>query len=109
MKKLYNEFIERKTYLDTKVKENSVRIQEIDSYLNSILSKEENDFKVFSPRNVESIYKEQIESNRNEKSSLEKENSNYLEEIETINVEFLNQLLKDIFKEENMVLSIVKN
>ena len=33
----------------------------------------------------------------------------YLEEIETINVEFLNQLLKDIFKEENMVLSIVKN
>ncbi len=33
----------------------------------------------------------------------------YLEEIETINVEYLNQMLKDVFREENMVLSIVKN
>ena len=33
----------------------------------------------------------------------------YLEEIEGINVEYLNQVLKDVFKEEKMVLSIVKN
>lgn len=33
----------------------------------------------------------------------------YLEEIEGINIEYLNQVLKDVFKEEKMVLSIVRN
>ena len=33
----------------------------------------------------------------------------YLEEIEGINVEYVEQMLKDVFKEEKMVLSIVKN
>lgn len=33
----------------------------------------------------------------------------YIEEIEGINVEYLNQVLNDVFKEEKMVLSIVKN
>ena len=33
----------------------------------------------------------------------------YLEEINTVNVEYLNQVLKDVFNEKNMVLSIVKN
>lgn len=33
----------------------------------------------------------------------------YLEEIEGITVEYLEQILKDVFKEEKMVLSIVKN
>ena len=32
----------------------------------------------------------------------------YLEQIQAVNVEYLNQLLKDVFKEENMVLSIIK-
>lgn len=33
----------------------------------------------------------------------------YLEEIQGINVEYLNELLKDVFKEEKMVISIVRN
>jgi len=33
----------------------------------------------------------------------------YLEEINTINVEYVNQVLKNVFKEENMILSVVKN
>ena len=33
----------------------------------------------------------------------------YLEEINTINVEYLNQVLKDVFNEQNMILSVVKN
>ena len=32
----------------------------------------------------------------------------YLEEINTLDVEYLNQVLKDVFKEDKMVLSIVK-
>ncbi len=33
----------------------------------------------------------------------------YLEEIEGINVEYIEQVLKDVFKEEKMVISIVRN
>ncbi len=33
----------------------------------------------------------------------------YIEEMEGINVEYLGQVLKDVFKEDKMVLSIVKN
>ena len=33
----------------------------------------------------------------------------YLDEIEGINVEYLNQMLNNVFKEEKMVISIVKN
>ena len=33
----------------------------------------------------------------------------YLEEIEGITVEYLEQILKDVFKEEKMILSVVKN
>ncbi len=33
----------------------------------------------------------------------------YLEEIETINLDYLNQILKDVFQDKKMVLSVVKN
>ncbi len=33
----------------------------------------------------------------------------YLEEIEAINVEYLNQVLKDVFNEKKMILSVIKN
>ena len=33
----------------------------------------------------------------------------YLEEIEEININSINQMLKDVFKRDKMVLSIVKN
>ena len=33
----------------------------------------------------------------------------YLEEIDSINVEYLEQVLKEVFKEQNMILSVVKN
>ena len=33
----------------------------------------------------------------------------YIEEINTINIEYLNQIMKDVFKERNMILSVVKS
>ena len=33
----------------------------------------------------------------------------YLEEIKGINVEYLEQILKNVFKEDKMIISIVKN
>ena len=33
----------------------------------------------------------------------------YLEEIESVDIEFAKQILKDKFKEEKMVFSVIKN
>jgi len=33
----------------------------------------------------------------------------YLEEIETINIDYLNQVLKNVFNEKKMILSVVRS
>ena len=65
---------EEKAVYTAKINKNMDRIHEIDTYLQSIYDKENSDFKVFSPRNVETVYKEQIEQSNREKYALEKEN-----------------------------------
>lgn len=60
--------------------QNVNRIKEIDLYLKSIYEKEDSDFKVFSPRNVENVFKDTIEENKKEKESL-KDNKNYYPKI----------------------------
>lgn len=65
---------EEKAVYTAKINKNMDRIHEIDTYLQSIYDKENSDFKVFSPRNVETVYKEQIEQSKKEKYDLEKEN-----------------------------------
>lgn len=60
--------------LDKRIKENLLHISEIDEYLNSIMEQEDRDFKFFSPRNVEHIYREDIEKHKEKKYKLELEN-----------------------------------
>lgn len=62
------------------------RIAEINVYLKSLLDKEDSDFKVFSPRNIESIYSEQIATCNSEKNSLELENREYYAKINKFNL-----------------------
>lgn len=74
IQEIYRNLLIEADELEKKVKDNLLRISEIDKYLSSILDKEEKDFKVFSPRNVESIYKDDIEIHNNEKKKLEADN-----------------------------------
>ena len=60
--------------LEKEINENLLHISEIDEYLNSIMEQEDKDFKVFSPRNVEHIYREDIEKHKEKKYKLEMEN-----------------------------------
>lgn len=46
------------------------RIEEIDSYMNGLLNKEENDLQVFLPRKVENLYRDDIEQCRKEREKL---------------------------------------
>ncbi len=86
---LLNEVIEEleesKKSVQRNLNRNLDRISEINVYLKSLLDKEDSDFKVFSPRNVESIYSEQITNCNSEKNSLELENREYYTKINKLN------------------------
>lgn len=64
------------------VNQNDFRIEEINSYLRELSKDEEDDFKVFSPRNAENRHREQIESDTVEKEKCEKKNVEYKKKIE---------------------------
>ena len=81
---------ERKHFLDL-VSQNEFRMEEIDSYLRELSKSEDEDFKVFSPRNVENMHREQIEADVSEKKKYEEENKEYLKKIS-----FLKQLIDKV-------------
>ena len=55
--------------LQKQIDENQVKIKEADYYIQSILEKEDKDFKVFSPRDAMSLHKEEIERIKTEQLS----------------------------------------
>ena len=70
LQKLCDDHIQEKSDFQTLVNQNLFQIEKINSYLKSLFEKEDPEFKVFSPRNVESIYEEQIASNQEKKKKL---------------------------------------
>ena len=80
-----------KDELQSLVNQNLFQIEKINSYLKSLFEKEDPEFKVFSPRNIESIYDEQISINQSEKDKLEKQNISYYKKINVLEKQ-INQL-----------------
>ena len=80
-----------KDELQSLVNQNLFQIEKINSYLKSLFEKEDPEFKVFSPRNIESIYDEQISTNQSEKDKLEKQNISYYKKINVLEKQ-INQL-----------------
>lgn len=68
------------------IRQNNFRIEEINSYLKELSKKEDEDFKVFSPRNVENIHREQIEADTSKMKKYEEENAVYNKKIEALKV-----------------------
>lgn len=107
LQEMIHELIEEKKGFQEKLNKNLNRIAEIDSYLNSIYEKEDSDFKVFSPRNVENVYREQIEKAKQEKYSLENENQNFYRQINRIDhyIENLQSVMEENDLPKNMFSS----
>lgn len=78
---MYFYLLDEKNSIVAKVEENENRIKEIDLYLKSLFEKEDSDFKVFSPRNIETVFKDTIEEHKEEKQRLENENNSYYQKI----------------------------
>lgn len=74
IKDMYDSLKEEEEGLEVKIRSNLLRISEIDEYLDSLYKKEDEDYKVFSPWNVEHIHRESIENNKAEKYKLENDN-----------------------------------
>ncbi len=91
--------------IQTLFNQNMFQIEEINSYLNELLTKEDDDFKVFSPRDVESIHKEQMEADEIKKKSYEKENEVYQEKLDFLEklIDKLNLVIHNLLVEERTV------
>ena len=67
---MYDEMKKRQAERQSILQEKKNQITEIDTYLNSLLNKEENDLQVFLPRKVEDVYRDVIEQNKQQKIKL---------------------------------------
>lgn len=85
LQKLCDDHIQEKSDFQTLVNQNLFQIEKINSYLKSLFEKEDPEFKVFSPRNVENVYEKQIASNQSEKEKLEEKNLDYYKKINRLN------------------------
>lgn len=86
LREIYQSLLDEAEGVQKKINENLVCISEIDEYLSSIYEQEDADFKVFSPRNVESIYKEDIDNHKTKKYKLEIDNRSLYSRQNKLNV-----------------------
>lgn len=75
---MYNDLKKEQAQYLAELNEKKIEIDTIDTYLNSLLNKEESDLKVFLPRKVETVYADVIEQNTQRRQKLVSE----CEEIE---------------------------
>lgn len=61
--------------IQKEIDDNTLQIIEARSYTKEILDREEEDFKVFSPRKIEDIYKEELEKSNVKQANFENRNS----------------------------------
>ena len=76
---LLKESLQEKKKIEKELSKNLNRIKEIDTFLDSMT--EASDFKVFSPRTAESLHREEIKEEREEKDKLEISNDSYYKKI----------------------------
>lgn len=113
LKEILNYFIQDRKEENDKLQNNINKINEIDTFIQSVEEGEEIDFKVFSPRRLDHLYKERIEGLKLEKKDIEKENHYHYEKIIKLDqqIGYVELLMKDnegssyyedcIFKENN--------
>lgn len=70
IKEMYDDLTKEYAEQSALLHDKKSRILEIDSYVESILSKEQNDFQVFLPRKVEDVYHDVLKQNYDEKEKL---------------------------------------
>lgn len=96
---MYQNLFDEAEEIKAKINENLMHISEIDEYLHSIYKQEDEDFKVFSPRNVEHIYKEDIENHKSSKYKLENDNKVLYSQLNKTNAYM--EALQEFFQKDD--------
>ena len=74
LKQVYEDLLLDREKLENLVLDNNDKIKEIDIYLKSLYEKEDVEYEVFSPRNIQYICREKIQNQNNDREKLVKEN-----------------------------------
>lgn len=95
---ILNELKQDKNNIDEKIRDNMCHIKEVDVYAETLLSSEpEEDVKVFSPRNSDSAYKNEIRKIEQQKSEYEADNKLLIEKRDVLSnkIERIEQILEN--------------
>lgn len=111
--KLYNDALSEKKKFEEELMEKNIEVKEIDTFLNGLLNKDENDVHVFQPRKVEDIYADVIKEN-NDKRDVLNDEIKYLEKAiveKTLFIDNISNVLSDnqnddSIEKQKLVLSI---
>lgn len=71
IKEIYDDQLKEKAYLEKTLLDYSSKIKELNVFIESVIKSEDYDFKVFSPRDAESVHKESLKEKRREKQEYE--------------------------------------
>lgn len=82
LEEVLDELEKEKKKLYDLVDENDFRVEQINSYLRELSKREEDNYKVFSPRSAENTHREQIETDISKKEKYEAENEEHQKKIE---------------------------
>ncbi|MCM1567980.1 MAG: histidine kinase [Roseburia sp.] len=83
---IFLELQEKRNQIQEKINDNLERMQQADYFVANFSYCEDNDFKIFSPRNEERLHKEQIEKSKSEKSDLQKVNGQLGDELKRMDL-----------------------
>ena len=81
LQQMYDQILQEREEVQKNLDYNLAQIKEIEEYLVDIVEGEDTGFKVFSPRNAETVYKEEIENSNTKKRQLEIENQTYYKKL----------------------------
>ncbi len=84
LEELENDVIAQRDAFENLFNQNFLKIEKADSYLKDLAEKEDEDFRVFSPRSIDSVYKNRIEAESAQKARCEEENKIYKERIDKL-------------------------
>ncbi|MEG1848449.1 MAG: sensor histidine kinase [Lachnospiraceae bacterium] len=109
IKDVYIELQEEREVINRQITDNLNDIREIELYLESLFEKEDIDYEIFSPRNVQSVFKDKIESQKNTKKEIEEKNSVLYKKsnIYTRKMDKLSVVLQNIGMDDNKDISSV--
>lgn len=85
LQQMYEQIMQEHEEVQKNLDYNLAQIQEIEEYLVDIVEGEDSGFKVFSPRNAETVYREEIENSKTKKRQLEIENQTYYKRLNQLN------------------------